>query len=223
MTSVIINSHIGSITLEAMLPVVFSAEPPAESGVWLCKVCFERGRFYRIEAASGAGKSSLCSYIYGTRTDYSGRLLIGDTDAAVIKPEQWQQLRRMHLAYVPQELGLFGSLTAFENIELKNRLTGYAERRQIEHWLERLGIADRADWPADRLSVGQRQRVALIRALCQPFDFLLLDEPVSHLDSVNNRLAAEMIATEARRQGAAIISTSVGNPLVLEDAKILRL
>lgn len=223
MTSIAMNNHIGSITLEAVLPVVFSAEPPSDSGVWLRKVCFERERFYCIEAASGAGKSSLCSYIYGTRNDYSGRLFIGDTDAATIKPEQWQHLRRMHLAYVPQELGLFGTLTALENIELKNRLTGYTQRRQIERWLEQLGIAERADWPAERLSVGQRQRVALIRALCQPFDFLLLDEPVSHLDSTNNRLVAEMIAAEARRQGAAVISTSVGNPLILEDAEILPL
>ena len=217
------NGHIGSITLEAVLPVVFSAEPPSDSGIWLRTVRFERGRFYRVEAASGSGKSSLCSYIYGTRADYSGRLMLGDTDAAGITPSQWQYLRRRHLAYVPQELGLFGSLTALENIELKNRLTGHTEHRQIELWLEQLGIADRAGWRADRLSVGQRQRVALIRALCQPFDFLLLDEPVSHLDSANNHLVAEMVAAEARRQGAAVISTSVGNPLTLADAEILRL
>ena len=56
-----------------------------------------------------------------------------------------------------------------------------------------------------------------------PFDFILLDEPVSHLDSTNNRIAAEIIAEEATRQGAGVISTSVGNPLLLHSAINVRL
>ena len=56
-----------------------------------------------------------------------------------------------------------------------------------------------------------------------PFDFLMLDEPVSHLDAANNMAAAEIIAEEAMAQGAGIISTSVGNPLLLHSAKSLRL
>ena len=73
------------------------------------------------------------------------------------------------------------------------------------------------------MSIGQQQRVGIIRALCQPFDFILLDEPVSHLDEENNRRAARMIAGEALRQGAGIITTSVGNPLLLEGAATLKL
>ena len=79
------------------------------------------------------------------------------------------------------------------------------------------------DYPVGKMSVGQQQRVGIIRALCQPFDFILLDEPVSHLDSRNNLIAARIIAEEADRQGAGIISTSVGNPLLLEDALTLKL
>lgn len=217
------SATIGSITLEAVLPVVFKGEPRRDSGVWLTDLRLERGRFYQVEAASGAGKSSLCAYIYGQRTDYEGRLLLGGTDARTLTPPRWQALRRRHLAYLPQELGLFGELTALENIRLKNALTGHATEEQIAAWLEMMGIADRAGWPAGRLSVGQRQRVALIRALCQPFDFILLDEPVSHLDERNNRIAARMVADEARRQGAGIISTSVGNPLLLPDVVVVRL
>ena len=81
----------------------------------------------------------------------------------------------------------------------------------------------RRDYKASKLSVGQQQRVALIRSLCQPFDFLLLDEPVSHLDEANNRLAASIILSEARRREAAVIATSVGNPLLIEADIRLRL
>ncbi len=73
------------------------------------------------------------------------------------------------------------------------------------------------------MSIGQQQRVAIIRSICQPFDFILLDEPVSHLDEDNNRIAAAIIGREAERQGAAIVSTSVGNPLLLDNYRKLRL
>ena len=89
--------------------------------------------------------------------------------------------------------------------------------QRVEGWMERLGITARRDYPAGRLSIGQQQRVALIRSLCQPFDFILLDEPVSHLDEANNRLAAGIVEEEAGRQGAAVITFSVGNPLLIEN------
>ncbi len=73
------------------------------------------------------------------------------------------------------------------------------------------------------MSYGQQQRVALMRALCQPFDFLLLDEPVSHLDEENGRLMCEIILQEASRRGAGIISTSIGRHLDMEYDKVLRL
>ncbi|MDE7143640.1 MAG: ABC transporter ATP-binding protein, partial [Muribaculaceae bacterium] len=86
-----------------------------------------------------------------------------------------------------------------------------------------LGIADKADTPVARMSVGQQQRVAIIRALCQPFDFIFLDEPVSHLDERNNREAATMITEEAAASGAGIISTSVGHNLLLPESTTIRL
>ncbi len=86
-----------------------------------------------------------------------------------------------------------------------------------------MGVDSRRDYPVGRMSIGQQQRVGIIRALCQPFDFILLDEPVSHLDEDNNRKAASMIAEEASRQGAGIITTSVGNHLLLERSISLKL
>ena len=68
-----------------------------------------------------------------------------------------------------------------------------------------------------------QQRVALIRCLCQPFSFLLLDEPVSHLDEQNNQIAASIIMEQARLQGASIIATSVGNNIKISTDSTLRL
>ena len=183
-------------------------------------ITFERGAYYRVLAASGVGKSSLCNFIYGIRRDSTKRVAFDGRDVADLTISEWCDVRCRHIAYLRQDLRLFGALTAYDNIQLKHSLTGTATRREIEDMLGALGLSDKVNWRADRLSIGQQQRVALIRALCQPFDFLLLDEPVSHLDQDNNAIAARMIVEHAARYGAAVITTSVGNNLVLEDCGV---
>ena len=184
---------------------------------------FSRPGRYMIEAESGAGKSSLCSFIYGNRSDYLGHILFNGTDVRTLSIEQWCQVRLRHLAMLPQEMKLFAELTVMENIQIKNRLTGTCTDEQIMDMLERLGIAEKAGQPAGRLSVGQQQRVAMIRALCQPFDFIILDEPVSHLDAASNAAVAELIGETARANDASVIITSIGNRLALDTDKTIRL
>ncbi|MDE5584914.1 MAG: ATP-binding cassette domain-containing protein, partial [Muribaculaceae bacterium] len=114
-------------------------------------------------------------------------------------------------------------LTAIDNILLKSEICGETDMKRIDGWMKRLGIEDRRDYRVGRLSIGQQQRVAIIRSLCQPFDFILLDEPVSHLDEANNLLAARIVEEEAERQGAGIIIFSVGNPLLIDNPEKLNL
>ena len=188
---------IKEIRFEGMLPEVFQNERIPESDVWKTGLVLERGEHYLIEAASGGGKSSMCSYIFGSRDDYKGKLLFDSRDVREFTISDWQEIRRRNIAYLPQELDLFPELTAWENIQLKNKLTSHLSDAEIENCLEELGIASRRDYPAGRMSIGQQQRVAIIRSICQPFDFILLDEPVSHLDEDNNRIAAAIIGRTA--------------------------
>lgn len=212
-----------SITIENLLPRVFENSVETASEVWRRRITFRRGRHYIIEAESGTGKSSLCAFLYGSRKDYLGSICFGDTDTSTLDIEDWQRLRRTAIAYLPQDLDLFPELTAMENVEIKRCLTDAVRQTEVKEWFRMTGIADRADFPCGKMSVGQQQRTAIVRALCQPFDFLILDEPVSHLDAENNRRCADIIIKEAQRRGAAIIATSVGNKLYLPDAEILRL
>ena len=183
--------------------------------MWRRKLSLERGKLYCMNAASGTGKTSLCSFITGVRTDYVGRILFNDNDISHYTIDRWCELRRSHLAYLPQELDVFDELSAIDNVMLKNRLTDYRSEAEIRQMFERLEIDNRIDTPAGRMSVGQKQRMALIRALCQPFDFILLDEPVSHLDHYNNERCGEMVAEEAARLDAGVIFTSVGAQLII--------
>lgn len=218
---------IEKITINNLLPEVFADERSdkriATSQIWLQHLTFEKPLSYLIYAESGTGKSSLCAYLYGSRRDYEGTILFDGNDVRDYSPEKWSQLRKSALAYLPQQLSLFPELTAIDNVLIKNRLTDYYSETDIRHMFEQLSIDNRADTVAGRLSIGQQQRVAIVRALAQPFDFLLLDEPVSHLDARNNSIVAAMITSHAESRHASIIATSVGNHLSIDSYKILRL
>lgn len=176
-----------------------------------------------VEAMSGTGKSTLCSYILGYRHDYTGLVRFDDTDVKTLTVSNWVDIRQRNISHLFQELRLFPELTALENVEIKNKLTNFKTQAEIESWFERLGIADKLDAKVGRMSFGQQQRVAMIRALVQPFDFLLADEPISHLDDTNSAIMADIMMSEAKRQGAGVIVTSIGKHMELDYDQTFKL
>lgn len=210
------------IELQNTLPCVFEGRE-VQSDIWLQDVTFQKGETILVEASSGTGKSSLCSYIIGYRKDYLGKILFDDRDIRQYGVSDWTAIRKHTLSLLFQELRLFPELTAMENINIKNGLTNHKSRKEILAWFERLGIADKLDAKIGRMSFGQQQRVAMIRALVQPFDFLMVDEPISHLDDENSAIMAEIMMEEVQRQGAGVIVTSIGKHMDLPYTKTFRL
>ena len=212
-----------SIHLHQTLPQVCADRNSVTSDVWHQDLIVRKEEMYLIEAASGTGKSSLCSYIYGYRNDYQGIINFDETNIKAYSVKQWVDLRKHSLSMLFQDLRIFTELTALENVQLKNNLTGCKKKKEILSFFEQLGIADKINVKAGKLSFGQQQRVAFIRALCQPFDFLFLDEPISHLDDDNSRIMGELIIAEAKTQGAGVIATSIGKHIELPYNHILQL
>ena len=204
------------ITLKDVVPEIFASREVLTSDVWLREISFERGKKYLVRAESGTGKSSLCSYIYGQRGDYRGAILFDNEDIRRYNSGKWSDIRQNSLSILFQELRLFGELTAMENVWIKNSITGFKSREEIVALFEELGISDKLNTRTEHLSYGQQQRVALIRALCQPYSFLLLDEPISHLDDKNSDVMRDMILREAERQGAGVIATSIGKHMNID-------
>ena len=191
-----------SITLQQVLPDAFAGNPePPKSDLWLHDVTFRKGEYYLVEAASGTGKSSLFSFLYGARPDYAGRILFDAADCRTLSVAQWGELRRRSLSMRFQDLRLFGELTVAENLALKNELTHFLTPDRIERLLEAAGIAGKRDTPAGKLSFGQQQRVAFIRCLCQPFDFILLDEPFSQIAPLHVATLQTLIRQEKASKG----------------------
>lgn len=212
-----------TIELQQTLPEVFAGRDSIISDVWHRQVAFQRGKTYLVEAVSGTGKSSLCSFIYGYRKDYQGIICFDGENVKNFSVSRWVEIRKRSLSMLFQELRLFPELTAWENVQLKNSLTGYCKRKQIEDCFSRLGISDKWDQQIGKMSFGQQQRVAFVRALCQPFDFIFLDEPVSHLDDGNGKIMADILHEEAEKQGAGIIVTSIGKHIPLNYDRVLSL
>lgn len=212
-----------TIHLHNLLPHVFASRTDVGGDVWLRELTFERGQNYLIAADSGTGKSSLCSFIIGHRNDYTGTIFFDGREAKSLSFQQWASLRRSTLSLLWQDLRLFPELTALENVRLKNQLTHHKPASAINTMFDELHIADKLHTPLRLLSYGQQQRVAFIRALCQPFSFILLDEPVSHVDPTNAQAMAQLLLQEAKAQGAAIIATSIGKELPIPFHQVLHL
>ena len=211
------------IQFKSVIPHVFAQRTDLTSAVWGQDICFEKGHLYLVEAASGKGKSTLCSYVMGFRHDYEGEVLFDETNTHDITVSQWVEIRRRHVSHLFQELRLFPELTAMENIQIKNKLTGFKSEKQILEWFDMLGIGDKTNSLIGRMSFGQQQRVAMIRALVQPFDFILADEPISHLDDRNAAIMGKIMMDEAKSQGAGVIVTSIGKHMNLNYERTVKL
>lgn len=196
------------ISLENIVPSPIPQSHLESSEIWNSTLTFESKSSILISADSGKGKSTLLHLIYGLRKDYSGNLFINSGNAGELGFQQWENLRRESLSMVFQDLRLFSQLSARENIELIPQFNPNSP--SISEMSERLGMIDFLEQPALTLSHGQRQRIALMRALRKPFKWLLLDEPFSHLDKNNQELACDLIKEVTEYNEAGIILSSLG-------------
>ncbi len=148
--------------------------------------------------------------LYKTRHDYEGQVLYGDTDLRTIPAGELAAIRQKRVSIIFQDLRLFNNLTARENIELKRVMQSvFYPPVVIDDMAERLGIQGILDQPAGICSYGEQQRIAIIRSLMQPFEWLIMDEPFSHLDKENTRKAAALIAEECTKRAAGFLVTDL--------------
>lgn len=193
------------LRLQQLLPTYFNKQQTANSEIWNRDLVIEKGEMVKIIAPSGTGKTSLISFLYGVRKDYEGTIKYGEQPFHALTAEQLALYRKDHLSVVFQDLRLFPSQTVQENLELKRQLNPYHPPAKIAEMAARLGIDHKLESSCGTCSYGEQQRTAIIRAMLQPFDILLLDEPFSHLDNKNAEKAMELMLEEAKLRGATIV------------------
>ncbi|HRO84303.1 MAG TPA: ATP-binding cassette domain-containing protein [Niabella sp.] len=193
------------LTLKNILPTYFEQGRKQNSGIWGKDLHFSNGDLIKIVAPSGTGKTSLIHFLYRMRIDFEGSIFYDNKSLKHFSNEEIANLRRNQLSVVLQDMRLFGEQTLFQNLEIKRQLNPFHPPEKIAEMAERLGIATRLNAPAKNCSYGEQQRAVIIRALLQPFDFLLMDEPFSHLDEANARKAMELIMEEVQLRRAGVI------------------
>ena len=193
------------IKLQQAYPTFIEEEKISGSGIWKKDIVFNANENVQIIAPSGSGKTSLIHFLYGLRTDYNCSILFNDKDIKTFNAEDFSLYRRQHLSIVFQDLRLFTEQTVLQNLEIKRVLQPYHQQNKIEEMAGRLGIKNKLNKLSKTCSYGEQQRIAIIRSLLQPFDFLLLDEPFSHLDETNRIKAMELIEEETKQRNASII------------------
>jgi ABC-type lipoprotein export system ATPase subunit len=200
-----------TISLDQLVPIPLKERLlPRHSDIWNTQFRAEQGTFIKIKAPSGSGKTTLVHIIYQLRQDYTGTVMFDDVPLSTLQGDALATIRQQQLSIVFQDLRLFPHLTARENIELNRVLQQpYYETEMIDTMAAQLGITHVLQQPAGICSYGEQQRVAIIRALMQPFAWLVMDEPFSHLDKTNTQKAAELISTECRKRNAGMLITDL--------------
>lgn len=180
------------------------------SDIWNRSVQFTQGEYIKIKAPSGTGKTTLVHILYQIRHDYEGRIMMNDRPATTLTGDTLALVRQKQISIIFQDLRLFPQLTARENIDLKRVIQKpFYESSVISEMADELGITNILDQEAGLCSYGEQQRIAIIRSLMQPFEWLIMDEPFSHLDISNTNKAAALIARECLKRNAGFIITDL--------------
>jgi len=166
---------------------------------------FKSNKKILLTGPSGTGKTTFISALYGLTNKYEGRILFSNKSIKKLTRNSWVNIRKNKLSIIFQDLKLFAGLTGYENIIIKNRLTNYKSSKQINSILTTLGIKRIASKQISKMSFGEKQRFSIARAFMQPFSWLILDEPFSHLDKKNRDLACTLIEKECKERDAGII------------------
>ncbi len=211
------------ILLQQIIPTYFEKQQISGSEIWGKNITFTKGEHVHIVAPSGSGKTSLIHFLYGLRKDYEGTILYEMENIKNFSLEKFSTSRQKNLSIVFQDLRLFTDQTVRENIELKRQLNPYHPAGKIDEMANRLGIANKLNRLAKTCSYGEQQRIAIIRSLMQPFDFLLLDEPFSNLDEVNRSKAFTLIEEECKQRNATMLFADLKELDFFKGQKILKL
>ena len=194
------------------------------SDVWNCSISFLSGEWIKIKAPSGTGKTTLVHTIYKLRSDYEGNILWNNNDLKNINADALAIMRQQNISIIFQDLRLFPNLTARENIELKRVLQKpIYEASMIDAFAERLNISHILEQRAGLCSYGEQQRIAIARALMQPFEWLIMDEPFSHLDNANIEKAAALISEECKKRNAGFVLTDLEEDNHFNYSRVLNL
>jgi lipoprotein-releasing system ATP-binding protein len=184
------------------------------------------GEMVAVVGRSGAGKSSLLHLLAGLDRPTQGEVWVGPRRLNDLSAKDLAEVRNRQIGYVWQFHYLLPEFTALENVGLPLRARGVDSRRatsDAQHWLERVGLAARAQHRAGELSGGEQQRVAIARALVTAPAVLLADEPTGDLDEETGRELFDLLRDLCREAGLAAVLVTHNTEIAFRCDRVLEL
>jgi putative ABC transport system ATP-binding protein len=179
----------------------------------------EAGEMVALYGPSGSGKTTLLLIVAALLAPTAGSVLIGGREVSGLSEREASRLRLSELGFVRQSFDLLAGVSAIDNAVLKllASMRRREARRQIAPLLERLGLGERLEHRSETLSMGERQRVMIARALSTGPHLLLADEPTGSLDTQRSREVLELLQGLCRERGVAVVLVS-HDPLATDYA-----
>jgi putative ABC transport system ATP-binding protein len=188
------------------------------------------GEMVALYGPSGSGKTTLLLMIATLLAPTSGAVLIGGRDTSALSEREASRFRLTELGFIRQNFDLLPGVSAIDNTVLKllGAMRWRQAQREIEPLLIRLGLGERLHHRSETLSMGERQRVMIARALSTNPRLLLADEPTGSLDTQRGREVLELLRELCRERGVAVVLVShdpmaaryADRVLVLRDGRL---
>jgi putative ABC transport system ATP-binding protein len=166
------------------------------------------GEFIVLLGRSGSGKSTLLNLLSGIDQPSSGEVFVNGIDLTSLTEHQRTLFRSKHIGFIFQLYNLIPTLTVLENVLLPLELSGTLQKghqQRVMRLLEAVGLADRTHSFPDRLSGGEQQRVAILRALIHRPQLLLADEPTGNLDAETSNVVIKLLTALVRKEGKTLV------------------
>lgn len=183
-----------------------------------------RGEQMVLIGRSGCGKSTLLHVISGISRPDSGQVMLDGLDITRMPEAGSDRYRAEKVGYVFQTFNLLPGFTAFENVLLGMTFSrGRADRRRAADLLDRVGLSARMSHKPTAMSVGERQRVAVARALANRPRILLADEPTANVDPANQQSVIELIRDSCRSEDVSLVLVTHAMELAEQFPRVVRL
>jgi putative ABC transport system ATP-binding protein len=168
------------------------------------------GEMVALYGPSGSGKTTLLLMVATLLAPTAGAVLIGGRDISSLSEREASHFRLSELGFIRQNFDLLPGVTAIDNTVLKllKAMRWREAQREVAPLLEQLGLGERLHHRSETLSMGERQRVMIARALSTKPSMLLADEPTGSLDTQRGREVLELLRSLCRERGVAVVLVS---------------
>ncbi len=183
-----------------------------------------RGEFVVVEGRSGSGKSTLLSVLSGLDSPDGGRIIVGGRDITGLSEDELAPFRNRTIGYVFQSFHLVPSLTALENIMFPAELNrDPAAPAKAAELLARVDLLDRKNNFPHQLSGGEKQRVAICRALVNSPQIVFADEPTGNLDSINGDIVLQLLLELRQERSTTLVLATHSREVGTRADRVVRL